>query len=255
MTKQLREWSSLSATLLITFLAVWLSSCLAWWQPERTYEHEISSNRGYYIIDPDTILEALANGKANIFKQASGPPTWTYSLGDQTIMWNQANYFQIVQAFHEFVWHESLESWKLHSMSFRIACEDIERGFLYGDFEYYKIINPDNEETRLVRTIHVRPGDKSIDWWERQLLPIREKWPVIDLSTVRVTVDEALALAESNGGNTARLSVSNECNIYLLLKLDAFYEGWQVGYSGRGPKNIFKIYIEPFSGEYEVVSP
>lgn len=240
--------------LLIVFFTSLLSSCSLWWQPESSYEHEISSNRGYYLIEPNTILKDLDSPSIDIFRQTSAEPTWTYSLGKQTIAWNQDDYFRIIYAFHEFIWQESLNTWKLHSISFRIACRDIEQGYLYGDFEYYKIVNVNGKENRLIRSMHVRPGDKSIDWWQRQLFPVIEQWEEIDTSILKVTVDNALLLAEKNGGRSTRLEIANDCDISLLLNPDAFYDGWQVGYSDKNANNIFKIYIDPFTGEYKIVN-
>jgi hypothetical protein len=75
---------------------------------------------------------------------------------------------------------------------------------------------------------------------------------VID-TTKAITVDEALNIAEINGGSQFRESVNHECEILVSYYPDDSldYDGWDVYYFNRSLEVGDTYHIDPKTGKLE----
>jgi hypothetical protein len=212
------------------------------------------SNTGDFVIDSNTILDSLDRAETQVFKPAIATPE-VYTSPDRDIIysWSQSDYWKIAGALHQYVWNEPIEDWQLYRMYYYTDCADELSGFAIGDFVVFKGVVDQWKIRYAAHEIVILPLVNSASWGEnsnfaRPLLG----WKSIDLGTLKVTADDALRIAEENGGRTARLGVGNECRIHLLLRSDVD-NGWSVKYANNNELPIFEMHIDPYTGEYKII--
>lgn len=202
---------------------------------------------GLFRIDPGTIVAALDNGDMNVFlpdlrsldDRVSGPALYT-----GRILWSQSDNLKIARAVNQFVWHDSMNSWGLFSMSFETDCQDNPTGLPGGYFEYFMTIFDKGQIKDSWRAIEINPEYSYVAWGgNTEYGPPLLGWKSIDLSRLKVTAENAIQIADENGGSQARLRVQNNCYITLYLTGN---EGWWVNY---GLSSGFRILIDPYTGE------
>jgi len=204
-------------------------------------------DRGYYKINPEMILSDLESGKTEVYEVEIATPQ--SPLFDEPISWHQSDYLRISNSLQEFVWHESLDDWSLYYMDFSTICHDRLSGFGFGEFYYFKTSFLDNGKIRYIaRGLQITPQYGDVAWGGRISFPRSlSGWKSIDLSDIKIVAEQALKIAEYNGGKTARLSVHNECKIDVRL---SGYTGWEVVmYEIDTGSPIFRMEIDPYSGE------
>ena len=127
------------------------SSCR--WSPNwslETHEQQVSSGDGVYAFDSTTILQSLAQGKKNLFTPQSA--TQEPSKSDlPPVQWSQTDFYRVAQAFHELVWQESMEGWKLRDIFFRLKCEYAPSGPQFVNFAIFKTTRTRQVDSRLER--------------------------------------------------------------------------------------------------------
>ncbi|RME60236.1 hypothetical protein D6779_02545, partial [Candidatus Parcubacteria bacterium] len=106
------------ASLLVTTLA-----CRFHWE-ERENITLISAQ--YYLIDPSSLLDAIAHGEAEVFVPVDTRPETVPP--SQPVTWSQADYLRIAGAVFEQVFGETLDGWYLNSMDFSSNCTEIDIG-------------------------------------------------------------------------------------------------------------------------------
>jgi len=213
------------------------------------------SDTGNYKIDPETILESLDRGETDVFKFTASPPE-VYTPPDKDIIysWGQFDYWKIASALHQFVWQEDLlDEWKVFGMYFYTDCSDKLNGFAIGDFIYFKPVYTPWTIGYTAREIIIHPLVNSVSWGGNTVYPRPFLgWKEIDLKNLTVTADDALRIAEENGGREARLDVDNECDISLSIGFNT-KNGWSVNYMQRDGVPRFEIDIDPYTGEYKII--
>jgi hypothetical protein len=205
----------------------------------------ISVSEGRYIINPNSILKAQANGENDIFIPQSGTSPTVNSDKGKSVQWTQSEYLQIAQALHRFVWGEPIENWKLSKLLFRLDCKDVNSGPQFAHFELFKIVNT-NQETRYVRDLWIEPLNNSVSWQDAEYYPNVQGNTRIDLNKLKISSDDALKIAEKNGGYEVRTAASDQCVIYITLSPES---NWNVRYSGNDLQELFNLKIDITSGE------
>lgn len=219
-----------------------MSSCIRQIENRETTESTLGQS---YTIEPGKILESLARGEKGVFLPETAPEL-TLSSPSQPVNWKQVDYFQIADALHEYVWGESLEDWNLYFLDFSLGCNEINNGLQYGQFTFFKIEKIGGRQTRITHNIEIDPKNKSVSAWQTNYYPSLVTWKSIDLINTKISADEALQIAERDGGYSKRTAVNNSCNISVGISRDtANYSGWIVIYS----PSIFIDKIDPITGK------
>ena len=204
---------------------------------------------GFFRINPETILASLKNGDKEVFlpeerdveENVWGGPI----LYELPVPWRQSDYLMVANALNHFVWKDTLDNWGLFSMDFSTNCQDIPSGFREGGFEFFKTSFADFGRLRYTtRSLYMTPEYLSVVWGGDSNFPHPLLgWKGIDLSRVKISADDALKIADENGGREARLEVNDKCYASVHLRPE-FWNGWSVSI---GP--FFKIYIDSYTGE------
>jgi hypothetical protein len=215
----------------------------------------------YYKIDPNTILEALNRGEANVFLPLQGDPFTAEEFPNVNISWTQADYLQIANALSQFVWGEPLDfkDWKVYDLHFRISCQST--GFDYGEITYFRPYVVKLRRGYTTRHIEIDPYSGIVRWGDKESYPqpiLFNKWNDFDLSASKITAESAVQIANDNGGKEVRLRDENKC--YITMSAPASHannknDRWRVSFVSLAGSHSLEIYIDPYTGEYEIQKP
>ena len=206
-------------------------------------------DRSSYQIDPTTILAALDSGTTDVFTSVdSSQPT---PLLEESVSWQQADFLKVARALNSSVQEEPLSGWRLYSMHFSSACQDEPRGFTEGDFYYFKTTFRNNGKIRYATQdffISPRYGQVTLAGGSNLPHPLFG-WKNIRLGRIQITAEDALTIAEENGGKESRLLVGNKCSLHVGLSGDKV---WRVYiYHDDTSALIFRMAIDPETGKIE----
>lgn len=197
-----------------------------------------------FSINPATILEDISEGKKGIFIPSENPTPITEYV---SVNWTQEDYLAIASAIHEFAWNEELNDWKIHSILFYFQCEEVPFGSQSVYLTYFKLIKSDVEEYRLVHNIVIQPQEKRIGTWAEKYTQLTSTWEEYNITEFNITSDEALQIAEDNGGKLFRESINNGCSVSISLNRRIHNDkDWVVAYDSN-----FEFIINPYTGEYQ----
>jgi hypothetical protein len=204
----------------------------------------------YYTIEPTSLLESLQRGKVAFTPMSQRPELLPFDQ-QVTVNWHLADYFYIANALYEGVLGKTLQGWQLSGMDFRLACSRVQNGFQNGRFRFFNVVKDGDQESRLERFIDIDPRHNFVHVSETKYSPNLIDWKSIDMAQLKISADQALQIAESNGGEEKRASVNNACNISLLLTLDRTDTWhWRVYYARSDDRTLFfDILIDPYTGE------
>jgi hypothetical protein len=206
-------------------------------------------DRNSYQIDPNTIIAAFDSGRTDLFTlMDSSQPT---AIPDASFSWLQEDFIKVARALNQTVWSEPLNGWKLYSMHFSTACQDDPHGFTEGDFYYFRTTFRDNGKIRFTtQDFFISLPHEQATWagganFAHPLFG----WENIRLGRTQITAEDALTIAEENGGRESRLLVDNNCTIHVMLAGDNV---WQVYmYHDDTRALIFRMEIDPSTGQIE----
>jgi hypothetical protein len=199
---------------------------------------------GWYRFDPKTILASLDQGK-NVF--ISLPDNDDDLDVEYTgIVWTQADFLRVANVLSQKVWNEPLDmdGWNVYFILMSRDCNDDFGGFTSFEITYYKTIKTGWEMVYTARHIELAPWRGVAKWGgnvDFSTLFIFG-WKNIELTKFKITAEQAIRIAEENGGKAARLSNNNECRIYV----DVVEDDWDVDY---GTPTRLNVFINPFTGE------
>ncbi len=201
------------------------------------------NNIEYYRIDPKTILASLDANEDKVFLPESD--TSFEKVINAPLSWSQSDYNKIASKIHEYVWHESLDDWMLFRVIFSADCSENPVGFDQADYIFFREISVNGEKLYTARDIDITPqyGDITLGSDTNFPRPFWG-WKYIKRDAVNVRAEEALQLAESKGGEKARLSLQNKCRIYVSMNPNGYgHNNWKVSYSGNNAATEFDVVI------------
>ena len=204
--------------------------------------------RDTYEIDPITILTAIDRGEIDVFKPKA--------LSQQNPLkefetWQQTDFIKVARTLNQSLSKEPLSAWRLYSMHFSTPCKDNPSGFAEADFYYFKTTFRDNGKIRYVtQNFFISPEYGEVSWAGGANFPHPLfGWKNIRLSQIQITAEDALAIAEENGGKETRQLVDNKCRIHARLAGD---DTWQILiYQNDTGSSLFRMVIDPRSGTVE----
>jgi len=205
-------------------------------------------DRSSYRIDAGTILDSIDQGETEVFIPEGGsqqiPPA-------TTISWGQEGFINVARALNQLVWEEPLSGWRLYSMHFSLDCKDNPTGFAEADFYYFKTTFRENGKIRYTtQNFFISPEYEEVIWAGGATFPHPLiGWENIRLRQIQISAEDALAIAEANGGKETRELVNNDCSIHVRLAGD---EAWQILiYQNDTGSSLFRMSIDPESGKIE----
>ncbi len=229
-------------------------SCQPFDGQRRQYPSTIGTfqKTGDYTINPEMILASLDRGETNIFMPMLVTPNANTLHPPGSVRWTQSDYLKVANALSQYIWKETLEGWSTYYIAFDRACQNDLSGFDSVDLIYYKTIRVNWQKVYTARYIQIYPLANYVAWGGETNFPISEGWNAIDLTKYNITADEALQIAEENGGKEARSKDGNDCSISISIPDQNNDVRWDIGYYyGVG----FEVIVDPYSGKHEISTP
>jgi hypothetical protein len=235
-------------------LIVFIGACQSFGHQGRKYPSIAGTFNvtGEFIINPATILDELDRGERNVFQPMLATPSDDTILPSGSIQWTQSDYLQVANALSQLVWNETLDGWLIFFLAFQNTCQDNLSGFDGFEAIYYKTITGGFGKVYTARHIEIYPLASIVYWAGDTDFPISSGWAAINLRKFKITADDALRIAEENGGAETRARAHNDCRIGIYLPAHTSDNRWDVAYY-YSPR--FEIYVDPYSGKYEVPTP
>lgn len=202
-----------------------------------------------YKINPTTILDDLKKGKKNVFTFVTATPEVDEKLYSEPFPWKQSDYLTIANALHQYVWNETVDDWYVYNLSFYGDCSYNPVRFDLFQITYFKDAG---SRQYTAHEIDIFPlyGDVATGGGTNFPRPLFGWKESLHFDKLKITADDALKLAEENGGKEARLAFQNKCKI--LISITSNDQKWVVGYrENTNAKYIFKINIDPYTGKYK----
>lgn len=205
----------------------------------------------YYIIEPLTLVDSLKANNTNAFSPISKEPELLPVEQQVPVNWLQGDYFFIADTLYEKVLGKTLQDWQLSSMDFDLGCSKIGNGFQNGRFTFFRVVQDKEQKSRFVRPIDIDPRRNFVHTTEWKYYPSLINLETIDLSRLKINAENALQIAESNGGKEKRQLIEDACEISLgLYPNSSNYKGWVVTYTRKDDgASLFRIQIDPYTGE------
>lgn len=252
MSKRRRASKFIVTVLVLVALTIFISRLLNSPLDDRNPSYFSSySVSGHYKIDPVTIIGSLENEQKNVFTPLLEDPDQIASL-DNKISWTQDEYLEIANALNQVVWNEplDLEKRKVYFVLFHVGCQDNLRGFDEFTMVYYQYLGvTDWKKTYDVRIIGIYPWKGMVHWGGDTKFSdsLFFHWDHIDFANFTIPAENALQLADENGGKEVRLKVDGNCGVYVSVA-QQFTELWNVRYSSAQ----FETRINPYTGKIDV---
>ncbi len=202
-----------------------------------------------YSFDPNTILESIRAGDTNLYVAQTPTPGANLQPPKYMVQWDQSDYAAINTSVYNTVWHDNDGDWKLIAINFSLDCDEITEGPQDGFFAYYQIIDNDINYSIIQRRILIRPQNGVIYVTEDKTTPAYPDKKFIEIDKLKITGDEAIRIAEKNGGAEIRSSVNDQCYILVSLCPNSIHKGWNVKYYQVGYKTFLFLTIDPMTGK------
>jgi len=217
-------------------------------------ERIVSDEEGVYAIDSQTLLQDLRSNNTNVFEYLPNGNLITSPETDlPPVHWTEADYLFIADHFNQYVSNDSLENWEYYSIAYGMDCDDFTYCPQWATFRIVKYIFSNDNKVRLERHLYIYPDEKRIGWAETGYESVFSH-SSFKREQVKVSLEEALKIAEKQGGKNFRLSENNECKIFSDIVITGNRDGnWQVQY--KSTDNQFVIDINKETGEYRIVEP
>ena len=230
-------------SIFITIFAIVGASTTACDFSENTRRRVVSEYN--YSFEPASILQSIFEEEQNVFSEVNinSEPS---IIESQSVLWDQSDYLQLVDAFHEYVWNESVDTWSLNYMSLSLSCNQIGKGFLSASFSYFQETPARDEGSEIEHQIDIYPGRRLINAWEFAYESRLFRGRNVTISTAVLSANDALMIAENAGGLQERLSLNNKCEISVILAPNSVNNlEWKVLYSPQA----FSITLDSVSGK------
>lgn len=203
------------------------------------------SDRGYYKIDPGTILTALDNGRTDVFTPFLENPDDIDEATGVSVRWTQADFLKIASAMGKFAWDDpmDLKDWRVNFILFRGSCDD-PMGFSFATVTYFKT-ETTWYETRL---IEIDPKSGWVRWGNggSYSKPILRRWNSIDLLEAKITADEALQVASEDAKK--RFQFKNYCDVFMATPQYNDYRNWYLNFMGTPGAVTYIVNLD--TGDY-----
>jgi hypothetical protein len=199
---------------------------------------------GFYQFNPQTILASLDQGKTDIFTPLLADPN-DVDVEYDDIKWTQSDFLRVANALNQRVWNEplDLDNWSVYNVFFGGDCDDNFDGFNEFTITYYKRVKIGWDMVYTARHLDLIPWKGMAKWGgdgEFSYIFIFP-WRNIELTKFKTTAEDAVRIADENGGKATRSNDKN-CSVHVYVDESS----WDISYDTTTPLNVF---ISPFTGE------
>ena len=185
----------------------------------------------HYEYNPNTIIKTLEEGDENIFIPVDNETTWYEGdVLETPVNISQDDYLLIAEAVFKLSQNQSLETWKINSMSFSLMCNEVDYGPQSASFSFiYEDMNILGVSATEV-LIYIYPRSHQIDVFKYVYTRSFQKWDSVDMNLINLSVEKVLLFAENHGAFEKRIGVKNDCEISIILLSKENRPTWVINY-------------------------
>jgi len=214
-------------------------------------EELVNSSREAYHFDAEKVL-STRTGMNNIFTQIPFPKRFTDFPGT-TVLWKQEEYLKIIDLFMKEVLQENRSTWELKSMGGTRFCNDIGIGLPNFGIDLQKSIILSEFNKRVELDISLSPVTERVIVHRREYAPDEGGYQTINWDDIRIPAEQALLIAEENGGAVVREALNNQCRITISLTAGVQGNDWWIYYEPLNQPSVFEIAIDEKTGKYRIL--
>lgn len=185
----------------------------------------------YFSFDPQLIHLPIKQSDKPTFSLIEGESKIQDLSESEVVNWKQNDYANITEELHKLIWNEFTKNWKLYYVYFSVSCDQVNSGFQFAQFKFFQIKNMDGQEVRVEHVLEIDLLKHFAHAMEIEYSPNLENRRGINIETIKPSTDEALAIAEKDGGKEKRTAINNKCGVSVGNSLDTTNSNWLVIYS------------------------
>ena len=205
-----------------------------------------------YQFDPNTILSG--EGKSTLFVPVPFPEEFSESA-EMPVIWKQEEYFHVVKLLMKTVWNEQIEDWRLNIITTRMDCTDFVSGqvIMRGmSIKFFREVPSPGHKVRKDLDISISPSDGIIRVYKGEYYPY-EILDYIEWSNFLISAEQAIIIAEQNGGAVVRTALSNNCGITARITAGREKDDWRVYYEPINKPSVFEIAVDERTGKHRIL--
>jgi hypothetical protein len=214
-------------------------------------EELIDASEEAYRFDPQTILTGNASGD-NIFVQIPFPEKFPKPF-PTAIFWRQKEYLQVIDLFMEDILRENRNSWELISIGSTRSCSGMETELQNFGIDLQKSALLSNVNHRIEFHIGIAPQIEMVTLLRREYAPDEGGYRTIAWNDIVIPAEQALLIAEQNGGAVVRQALGNQCRITISLTAGIQKNDWWIDYEPLNEPSVFEIAVDEKTGKYRIL--
>ncbi|RME58704.1 hypothetical protein D6779_05910 [Candidatus Parcubacteria bacterium] len=213
-------------------------------------EELIDASEEAYRFDPRAIL-ASDSSEDNVFVQIPFSERFPESMFT-TVGWQQEDYFRATDLFMKHVLSEDRASWRVIDISSVLLCSDY-IGVPNLTIRMQKKVSSAGENHRSMIHVNIMPQPGIIEILKREYAPDEGGYRTIAWDDVVIPAEQALLIAEQNGGAVVRQALGNQCRITISLTAGIQKNDWWIYYEPLNEPSVFEIAVDEKTGKYRVL--
>lgn len=215
-------------------------------------EELLDASREAYHFNPQTVLSTPSESET--FVSIPFPQEIRESTNIQ-VPWQQEEYFRVLDLFMQTVLHEQRLDWKLNRIASRVNCAKLATGqiFLQGiSVELFREVRSPERKMRQDLNIIIAPGEEMVRVYKGEYYPY-EILERIEWANFNIPVEQAIIIADQQGGAKVRIALNNNCEIRAILTAGIQKNDWRISYEPYNKPSVFEIAIDEKTGKYRIL--
>lgn len=214
-------------------------------------EKLVDASEEAYRFDPQTILIKSTTSGNDIFVQVPfseklPEPIFT------AIAWQQEDYFLVTDLFMKYILYETRTTWRVIDISSVRLCSD-STGLPNLTIKMQKKVSSPEENHRIEAHVNIMPQSGIIEILKREYAPDEGGYHTISWNDIKIPAEQALEIAEQNGGAVVRQALGNHCRITISLTAGIQRNDWWIYYEPINKPSVFEIAVDEKTGKYRVL--
>jgi hypothetical protein len=212
-------------------------------------EELISSSEESYQFDPYNVHEP-ENGNSFFIQvpYSEGFPTPIFT----TLTWKQEDYFWTLDLFMKYILHEDRISWEVVDVSSVRLCSDPD-GLPNLTIKMQKRVLSAQENYRIEILVNILPQSGMIEILKREYAPDEGGERTIRWDDIKIPAEQALLIADENGGSVVHQALNAQCRIVIGLKAGIQGNDWRIRYEPINQPSVFEIAVDERTGKYRIL--
>lgn len=213
-------------------------------------EELVDASEEAYRFDPQTILTEDTK-RVNVFTKIPFTEKFPEPVFN-TIFWEQDDYFSVMDSFMYYVLSEDRNAWKLIEISSVNLCPGL-TGLSMLTIRMQKRFSLSDESYRANIHVNIMPQSGIVELLQRKYAPDEGGERTLRWDEIKITAEQALLIAEENGGTIVREALGNQCRIIISLKAGIQKNDWWIYYEPINEPSVFEIAVDEQTGKHRIL--